>query len=132
MPSMHLSASIFLLTAACIVRVRWLQYFAAAMVATTAWATLALGEHYFVDLVVAIPACATIAFVTLQPKRSASRIATISALLSLLVFVSWLSLLRWQPGALSHTVTLWSFTSIGSVAGVASIIFTIRSLRRTM
>jgi PAP2 superfamily len=130
MPSMHLSAAIFLLIAAHIVRVRWLQLFAAAMVAMTAWATLALGEHYLVDLIVAFPACAAIAFVTLQPSRRASRAELAWAILSLFVLVSWLSLLRWYPIALTNAHLIWPLTIVGTIVGVVSMVRTVRAIAR--
>lgn len=131
MPSMHLSAAIFLLIAACVVRVRWLQYFAAAVVVMTAWATLALGEHYLVDLVVATPACAAIAFATLQLNCTPSRSEKICALASFFVLVCWLSLLRWYPIVLSHAFVMLGLAIAGTIIGIVSIRLTIYAVRRS-
>lgn len=54
MPSMHFSGAILVLMIAAALRKKWLFALSVPFVVITVWATLALGQHYLIDLVVAI------------------------------------------------------------------------------
>lgn len=76
----------------------WTRRFSAAFLAGTTVATLALGEHYFVDLVVAFPFALMVDAVC-RFNVSISSLCRWSSILSGLVLLSgWAALLRLVPG----------------------------------
>ena len=67
MPSMHFTgAMLIVLVTACLTK-KIFFYLANAFAAITFIATLALGEHYFVDLVVAMPLCVALGTALINP-----------------------------------------------------------------
>jgi hypothetical protein len=89
MPSLHFTWAWLLWRAAR--PVSWLHYLTLAWVVAIAIATLAFGEHYVIDLVVAVPFAVTIEAMVAQAGWR--RILT-----GLLTTVAWLLLLRSDSG----------------------------------
>ena len=88
MPSLHFSGA--LLICWCCQPWKWLYRISAAVAALTAVATLGLGEHYFVDLVVAVPySLAMFGFCAKVGGRTAPLAAGASMVLL------WMALLRY-------------------------------------
>lgn len=100
MPSMHLTGALLLLYAALCIRNRPVALGSMLFVLLTAWATLSLGEHYAIDLVVALPFSAALAAVLLSPAslRSVARYRNMTAA-SAMVTALWLVGLRLAPAA---------------------------------
>lgn len=99
MPSMHLSTAIwiFMLTAA--LRQKWVWLLSIFFVIGTIWSTLALGEHYVIDLVVALPFAAAMGIWLISPPNW-SRVAYWAKVLqwgTAGIFVLWMFLLRFSP-----------------------------------
>lgn len=120
MPSMHLSAAILLLLAAICVRNRLAVGFAVPFVLITAWATLALGEHYLIDLIVALPFAAALGAVLLYPRcllQPARLRSLVFACVS--IYALWILLLRFAAPFLdaNHWV-LWALTLMSVVFAV--------------
>jgi hypothetical protein len=87
-PSLHFTWTLLLLWMARNARV-WVRWIALAFVVLTFVATMALGQHYFVDLIVALPfTIAVIAF-----SERSFRIATIAGAM----LATWLIALRFFP-----------------------------------
>lgn len=99
MPSMHLSGAIWVMMMAAALRRKWLFALSVLFVAGTAWATLALGEHYLIDLVVAIPFAASVGLWLMNPPRW--RVAPLADKAMQWAaggtFVVWMLLLRLAP-----------------------------------
>jgi hypothetical protein len=95
-PSLHVSGAILLFLYS---RGRARAFFGACCIGT-AVATLALGEHYLIDLVVAVPfACFTSVAVEKRWNRAA---------LALSCVLSWMLAIRWFPGAVvEYPIQVW-------------------------
>ena len=69
MPSLHVSSAIWIFMLRAALRRKWLFVAGALFVLGTAWATLAIGEHYVIDLVVAMPFAAALGLFLMNPPR---------------------------------------------------------------
>ncbi|QOY89612.1 phosphatase PAP2 family protein [Paludibaculum fermentans] len=99
----------------------WVRALALLFVSWTAFATLALGEHYVIDLVVALPFVVTFLglWVTGLGWKTPARYQ--SVLGGLALTVCWLVLLRTQAGVLTGSpAVLWGLTLV-TVAGSLSL-----------
>ena len=123
MPSMHFSGAMFVCLVMMCLNKKIFFYFSCVFVTLTAVATLGLGEHYFVDLVVAAPFCMALGTALQNPpgwnfyKRRIWWLCTLSAALWGVMFVS--GTLR---AFLVHNLWFVQIFSVFSIA-VASICF---------
>jgi hypothetical protein len=101
-PSLHFSGTLLLYWMA-ENRPAWVRWTAGAFLALTFIATLALGQHYFVDLVVALPF--TMVFIGLSERSY--RVAAVAATM----LVSWLLVLRFIP-LLPLRLGLWTWLPV--------------------
>lgn len=99
MPSMHLSGAIWVLMIAAAFRRKIFFALSLLFLAGTAWATLALGEHYLIDLVVALPFATALGLWLIQSPRwsQAPRWAHALQWAAGASFVLWMILLRSAP-----------------------------------
>ena len=115
-PSMHLSGAIliFMITAA--LRRKILFGFSVFFLIGTAWATLALGEHYFVDLVVAFPFAVALGIFLISPPlwKLVPRWVKILHIAAGMTFFVWMALLRFQPVWLEQHLSFVRMLSIWS------------------
>lgn len=108
MPSMHLTGAVLIFMLALGLRHRVAMSMAFLLVFATAWATLALGEHYVLDLVVAMPYAAFLGSILIWPHRLSERWQIAAPIwLAGALFLLWMALLRLVPQWLSlHLVTV--------------------------
>lgn len=99
MPSMHLSGAIFLLMFAAALKRKWVFLLSILFVLITAWATLALGEHYVIDLVVAMPFAPALGLFLINPPRwkQAPHWQHWIQRAAIGTFILWMLLLRLAP-----------------------------------
>ncbi len=99
MPSLHLSSAIWILMIAAALRRKWVFTLSVLFALGTAWATLALGEHYVIDLVVAMPFAPVLGLLLLNAPRwrVAPRWAHGLQWAAGGSFVLWMLLLRLMP-----------------------------------
>ena len=94
MPSMHVGWALLMWLNACLIGNRWLRAAFALLLGLNVLATLALGYHYMIDLVVAVPFC--LAFQAACLRRLAwnhpDRLRMIG--LGLALWIAWLLALR--------------------------------------
>ena len=117
MPSLHI-ASVVLASWQARPYGRWARAAAAVFLIGTFLATLGMGEHYLVDLVVALPLSLTV-YAACMPWRLAYRRQKVEALLGgAVLLAAWYALLFWGIGLLlSSPVVAWGF-SLGTAATV--------------
>lgn len=117
MPSMHLSGALFILMITAALRRKWLFALATLFVVGTAWATLALGEHYVVDLVVALPFAPAFVLWLMNPPRwqQAPRWQHVLHWTATVTFIGWMLLLRLTPEWLLVNLFFVQVFSISSV-----------------
>lgn len=133
MPSMHVSGAIWILMMAAALQRKSLFVLSALFLAGTAWATLALGEHYVIDLVVALPFATSVGLWLMSPPRW--RLAPVWAKALQLAggstFVLWMGLIRLAPHWLEghpgfvRALALWS-----ALTGLILLVLHIRSVWR--
>ena len=99
MPSMHLSGAIWILMMTAALRRKWIFALSVVFLLGTAWATLALGEHYVIDLVVALPFATALGLWLMNPPRWRLAPAWAKALQwgAVATFVLWMGMLRLAP-----------------------------------
>lgn len=99
MPSMHLSGAILIFMVSAAFRHKWIALLAFVFTLGTAWATLALGEHYVIDLVVALPFSVAMGLWLIDPplRRQAPAWQRVLHWLALATFVAWMLMLRLAP-----------------------------------
>lgn len=99
MPSIHLSSAIWIFMLCAALRHKIFFVFGALFVAITAWATLAIGEHYLIDLVVAMSFAPALGLFLINPPRwkIAQRWQHHLQWTSIATFISWMLLLRLAP-----------------------------------
>jgi predicted membrane-bound spermidine synthase len=123
MPSMHLTGAILVLMLSVGLQHRIAIFSSAILVLGTIWATLATGEHYFLDLVVALPYAVFLGSALIWPHRLNHNWKTSAPIwLSGFLFALWIVLLRVLPQWLSHETHLVQALSIAS-AIIAAIVF---------
>ena len=116
MPSMHLTGAFFIILLASSLRKKTIFYFSIIFFMITVLATLGLGEHYFLDLIVAVPFAAFIGIGLTNPdnfifKNKKNLILWVS---SGATFFFWMLLLFVASGWLSRNLlfvqifTVWS------------------------
>lgn len=102
MPSLHFAYALLVLWGTWSIGLT-ARAFGVAFAILTVIATLGLGEHYVVDLVVAVP-LALLLWVVVERARGWRRVAVASAFLG----AGWLVSFRLAPGAWGHPVIAWS------------------------
>lgn len=117
MPSMHFSGAIFILMCCAALRKKWLFIISVLFVLGTAWATLALGEHYAIDLIVAMSFAPAIGlFLMNSPRwRLVSKWARYLQRASLLTFLLWMLLLRLSPQWLAENLNCVRLLAVWSI-----------------
>ena len=116
MPSLHLSSAIWIFMLVAALHRKWLRALAALFVIGTAWATLALGEHYVIDLVVALPFSTALGVWLISPPNwkndNRGRQVQWAAAAT---FVAWMLLLRLAPEWLAENLGFVRAFSVWSV-----------------
>ena len=122
MPSMHLVGALLAWTLALGLRHPVAKLLASILVAATVWSTLAGGEHYFLDLVVAFPLAAILSVALTFPQllRNDPKMP-LPFWLCVVNFVSWLLILRTAPVWLSHHLVWVQALSIWSTLIAAGV-----------
>ena len=116
MPSLHFTWALLAALEARALALVWRSVFV-VFALLIALATLTLGEHYLVDLIVAIPftLCMQAMFDNRQPRLRSRPVALCGAAITL----GWFVLLRWwSPAPLSFAL-LWGFTALTISASIA-------------
>lgn len=118
MPSLHLSSAIWIFMLCAALLRKWLFVAGALFVLGTAWATLAIGEHYVIDLVVAMPFAAALGLFLMNPPRwkVAPRWQHGLQWAAAATFVVWMLLLRLAPEWLAAELNFVRLFSAWSVA----------------
>ncbi|MEJ5027575.1 phosphatase PAP2 family protein [Comamonas sp. MYb69] len=116
-PSMHLSGAIWVLMICASFRRKFLFALSIFFLLGTAWATLALGEHYLIDLVIAVPFATAVGVSLMNPPRwqQAPSWAKKIQLSAIFAFFIWMILLRFWPIFLEENIRLVQIMSIFSV-----------------
>lgn len=126
MPSMHLTGAllIFLLTAALNKKIYF--YASILFLFLTAYATLALGEHYVLDLVVALPFSAFIGIGLANPDNFVFKNKKITTLWggAGITFILWMLILLTSAEWLSNNLLFVQVFAIWSIL-IATILFSI-------
>lgn len=123
MPSMHLTGALLIWMLSVGLRHRISFLFSTLLVFTTAWATIATGEHYLLDLIVAIPYAAFLGSALIWPQHLKRhwKIST-PIWLAGASFLIWMFTLRVAPLWLSEHLWVVRIFSIWSVA-CANVVF---------
>lgn len=103
MPSMHLSGAILILMICIGIRRIFLIALASVFVLLTFWATLALGEHYFIDLVVAAPFAVAIGSLLIKPQITRSGVGRALVILCSTIFIFWMVAFKTNIGWLENS-----------------------------
>lgn len=123
MPSMHFTGALLVWMLAVALRERVAVLMSTFLVIGTAWATLAIGEHYLVDLVVALPYAAFLGPLLIWPERfKSSASISIPVWGAAIIFFSWVILLRVAPSWLVAQIEFVQVLSVASIA-VSLIVF---------
>ena len=121
MPSMHLTGALLIWMLSVGLRLRVAILFSSVLALATAWATIATGEHYLLDLIVALPYAAFLGTALIWPERLWHPWRTsVPIWLTGLCFIVWMIALRVVPLWLSDhawVVRLFSMLSV-ACAGV--------------
>lgn len=129
MPSMHLSGAIFILMMAAALKRKFVFYLSIPFVLLTAWATLALGEHYVIDLVVALSFAPVLGLILMRAPGwlQAPRWAHFLHWAAGASFLLWMFLLRIAPEWLYANLGFVQLFSIWSVlSGFVLLILHVR------
>lgn len=119
MPSMHLTGAFLIWMLAIGLRHRVAVLCASNLVLATVWSTLAIGEHYFIDLVVALPYAAFIGTALIWPERlRASKVIAFPIWFSGAFFLMWMVFLKITPEALA--LNLWVVQVAASLSTVCA------------
>ena len=124
MPSMHLSGALWVMMIAAALRWHILLPLSIVFVIGTAWATLSLGQHYVIDLVVAMPFAAWLGVLLIDPpswKASPKWLVMLHRVCGF-TFATWMILLRFAPMWLHEHLAFVRILSAWSV-GAALVIF---------
>ncbi|MBU2289099.1 MAG: phosphatase PAP2 family protein, partial [Gammaproteobacteria bacterium] len=121
MPSMHLTGALLAWMLAVGLRSRVAILGCTFLVIGTAWATLATGEHYVIDLVVALPYAAFLGTALIWPSKLSDRVSRSGPIWGAGgVFLIWLALIRWAPHWLgNHTEFVLSLSMLGTALAAA-------------
>lgn len=116
MPSMHLTGALIVWMLAIGLRNRIGIGFSTLLVAVTIWSTLALGEHYLIDLIVALPYAAFLGAALIWPQHfKGSKQTSLPIWLSGFTFLTWMIWLRVAPGWLGSNLDFVRALSAWSV-----------------
>lgn len=123
MPSMHLTGALLVWMLAIGLRHRVAILASTFLVLGTAWATLAMGEHYVLDLIVAFPYAAFLGSALIWPERLQKKNKAATFIwLSGAIFVVWLALIRLAPQWLSKELWFVQVMSVLSIL-IACLVF---------
>lgn len=130
MPSFHLTGAIlvWMLSAALTRKIAF--YFSAIMVLCVAWATMALGEHYALDLIVALPFAMSLGWLLINPSnvvRTDRRIRVL-VISGVITFAAWMIGLAFEPTWMSQHLGFIQIASVWSV--LLSIVLAIIYLKQ--
>lgn len=114
MPSLHVAWSVLMVYSAWFFRSRLLRVYAAVCLVLTAVATLGLGEHYAIDLIVAVPLSVAIQLGCWGPRPR-----WLPAGIAMAIVVAWLVVLRSSLAWHSQPLVSWSATGITLLASAA-------------
>ncbi|WP_139140366.1 phosphatase PAP2 family protein [Variovorax boronicumulans] len=118
MPSMHFTGALLVWMLSVGLRNRLAVGMSIVLVLGTAWATLALGEHYLLDLVVALPYAAFLGVALIWPSRlRANYLLSAPIWCAGGVFLGWMVLLRVAPVWLAESS---GFVEVFSIFGALS------------
>ena len=106
MPSFHLTGAILVWMLTASLRNKIAFIFGSVIVAGTVWATMGLGEHYALDLVVALPFALSLGWTLINPDKVILRNARLGFLVGLgwITFLAWMGLLIALPVWLSENL----------------------------
>lgn len=93
MPSMHLTGALLVFFILAAIRPKIYFYLSIILVVTTFFATLALGEHYLLDLIVALPFAASLAVLLINPQYFLKRVKPYILSLNIAIFFMWVGFL---------------------------------------
>jgi spermidine synthase len=123
MPSFHLTGAILMWMLSAGLRNKLTFICTSILVFGTFWATMALGEHYAIDLVVAVPFALALGWTLIDPHEGMSSSPTNRLVAAGWgTFISWMALLVICPEWLSHHLwfvrflSMWSFIVAGVMA----------------
>ena len=123
MPSMHLTGALLVWMLSIGLRHRIAILFSTVLVFATVWSTMARGEHYLLDLVVALPYSAFLGIALIWPKHLRAGWKTAGPIwLAATSFVIWMLLLKVVPQWLSlnpwfvRLFSVWSLVCACTVA----------------
>ncbi len=123
MPSMHLTGAILVWMLSVAMRHRVATLMSSLLVMGTAWATIATGEHYFLDLVVALPYAAFVGTALIAPERlKGNCFVSFPIWVSGTFFVLWLLLMRSASTWLAHNTVIIKVLSSISIT-IALVVF---------
>jgi spermidine synthase len=133
MPSLHLfSAILIMMIMACLSR-KWLFILAIGYVLITVWTTLALGEHYIIDLIVALSFIAAFGTLLTYPpywKRPGFLWGSIWVS-CFIIFFGWMLIMKLAPAILyEHLNFTRIFAAITVMLSITMIIHYIQSVWR--
>lgn len=116
MPSLHLSTAVWFLMLIAALRRKRLFAVSGLFILGTAWATLALGEHYVIDLVVALPFSAALGVWLISPPnwRNDDRGRQVQWVAAA-TFVTWMLMLRLAPEWLAGNLGFVRAFSVWSI-----------------
>ena len=117
MPSMHLTGAILTWMLSVAMRSRLASLMSGLLVIGTVWATLATGEHYFIDLVVALPGAAFLGHLLIRPNRLRNLPFVLT---SGICFIGWMILLKSVPYWLS--VNNWAVQIFSAVSLISAVV----------
>lgn len=118
---MHLACALLIFWC-CAALPRWVRAASAVYLALTVLATLGFGEHYAVDLVVAVPYA--LALAALCGRRRDWGMAAVGIALTL----AWMAALRFATGWFGSAAFTWGLT-VGTLAACTRGVVRLRSVR---
>lgn len=126
MPSFHLTGAILVWMLAAGLQRKVAFGFASILVLMTLWSTMALGEHYAIDLIVAMPFALSLGWTLINPGGMANFASNSGRWVAVgwLTFFAWMVMLVTIPGWLSLHLTYVRIFSVWSVLvalGLAAI-----------
>jgi hypothetical protein len=127
MPSLHTAWAILIFLAA-LPMGPWWRTLATLFLVGTVGATLALGEHFVVDLIVAVPFVVVVEGIAANPFAPARRRQAVHAIVGgVLMVVLWLAAIRFGAAALQGLPVVPWLMTLATLAG--SVVMLARLLR---
>lgn len=117
MPSMHFTSAVTILFVSAALRSKLYFLFALFFLIATFFATMGFGEHYLIDLIVAMPYAVLISVILIAPARyfKQGAIAKAWLLIAALIFAIWMILIKFQ---ISWLVAHLNFVRVFSLLSV--------------